>query len=239
MKQIRFQKKTGAGGFTLIEVLVVAALISMMAGIAIISVQYLMQQSKTKAATADARSLSDALSIVKMDLRFYPKLSYLSLPKMAIQQTVGQQQQILPDFDYIGFDNNQTGRVLLPHSKEILSKWNGPYLPSPSGRGITGTPHAGVCKMRMPYQPANTPAGDLYDWPSDPWGNPYVVYLAGTTTVNNVESPSWITNPYQDPVYFARVVSYGPNLIPGGGGEYCRRFTHGCSRTHLAGCGAV
>lgn len=218
MKRIRFRENTGARGFTLVEILIVAALIALFSGIAIMSISYLSTQAKRKAAVADARSISDALTITKFEFRFYPKLCFLSLPKTKVQEFSGTRMQILPDFDYQGFDT-VTNRVLLPRSQEILSKWRGPYFPSPQGRGLVATARAGVCKVRLPYQDRNTPSAELYDWPADPWGNPYVVYLVKSQTVNNAEQISWITSPFDEPVYFARVVSYGPNGIPGGAAD--------------------
>jgi len=210
MKRARSHHPGTFHGFTLVEILIVAALISLFAAIAMFNIQYFAIQAKRKAATADARSISDAMTAAHFEYGFYTKLCYLCLSRSEIERLVDQQMQIVPDFDYIGFDSVDN-RVLLPRSRRILDSWRGPYLPSPAGRQVGS--NSGVVKMRMPYQPQGTPVSELYDWPADPWGNPYVVYLVGETADGR---PTWITSPTDRPVYFARVVSYGPNGIPGG-----------------------
>lgn len=178
-------------GFTLVEILVVAMLISLFAGIAIISISYMTVQSKRKAANADARSISDAMTIVQMRHNVLPKFGYLSMTTADLANLVTPQGMLPPSFDYYGLP------LTFPQSAKILKTWEGPFLPSFAGRTVTGK--TGVVKMRMPEQPADTPTRELMDWPADYWGNPYVLYV--------IQNPSKIMC----------VVSYGPNGIPGGG----------------------
>ena len=53
----------------------------------------------------------------------------------------------------------------------------------------------------------------VVDWPADPWGNPYVLYLL---YLRDDGTYSFILSPTQEPDFFCAVVSYGPNRVPGG-----------------------
>src|SRR5690606_6989864 len=65
------------GGFTLIEMLVVAALIAIFAGLAVFNIVEQLNREKEKAAIAEARSIATAMSFAHDDLGFYPRLCWL------------------------------------------------------------------------------------------------------------------------------------------------------------------
>jgi hypothetical protein len=119
---------------------------------------------------------------------------------------------LLPsDFDTIGFFKDGA----TPLAPQVLENWIGPFLPSSKGR--SGVSSAGVGYTTTMQMPTNTAV--VLDWPADPWGNPYVVYLLKITKTNGVAMPSWIFTPYEKADYIGVVVSYGPNRIPGGGSD--------------------
>ena len=64
-------------GFTLIEMLVVAALIAIFAGLAVFNIVEQLNREKEKAALAEARSIATAMSFAYDDLGFFPKLCFL------------------------------------------------------------------------------------------------------------------------------------------------------------------
>jgi prepilin-type N-terminal cleavage/methylation domain-containing protein len=208
MKRLRYTNWSANKGFTLVEILIVAALIALFSGMAIISTSYMVQQSKRKSAVADARTLASVLSISHMNLGFFPKLGYLSLALTQIQyrqtQTIEEAPKLPPDFDVIGFDSPSI------HASRVFEAWGGPYYPSSASRkSLTGGKGYSV-RMQMPTNAVN---GEpvIVDWPADPWGSPYVVYLLS----NKSDGLGWVTSPFMKPDYFAAVVSYGPDGIPG------------------------
>ena len=210
MKRPRYYNLSANKGFTLVEILIVAALIALFSGMAIISTSYLVQQSKRKAAVADARTLASVLSISHMNLGFFPKLCYLSMPRAEIQNAEAP-PKLQPDFDVMGYNSPSI------HPNSVVDAWGGPYYPSPASRkSITGGKGYSA-QMQMPtMQSDGTPK--VVDWPADPWGNPYVVYLLYWTPVSP-DNPSsqmkWITSPTVTPDCLAIVVSYGPDGMPG------------------------
>ncbi|MFP4379025.1 MAG: type II secretion system protein [Candidatus Sumerlaeia bacterium] len=201
--------------FTLIEILIISALIALFSGLAIISMQYLVDSSKRKSVFADARTIGSALGAAHMDLGMIPKIGYMSYSKSMLIQTSGNDTQLPVDFDTIGlFTGGNT-----PLAPQVLENWVGPFLPNSKGR--SGISPAGVgytARMQMATQKAD---GDyqILDWPADPWGNPYVVYLLKLRKVGEGFEPSWIYTPYEKADYVALVVSYGKNEIPGGSSD--------------------
>jgi type II secretory pathway pseudopilin PulG len=215
-------------GFTLIEILVIAALIALFSGLAVISIQYLVDSSKRKATICDVRTVAHVLSNVKMDFGIYPKIGYLSFSRDELMAAGGSNPTaslfILPsDFDTMGYyDYNdpstagadETGRRSGLQAKKVFDSWKGPYLPSSRSRALIGA-RGYTVRMRMPNAAANA---ELLDWPADPWGNPYVVYLSKLAFDSSSGSygVSWVASTTEEASYKALVVSYGPNQIPGG-----------------------
>ncbi len=195
--------------FTLVEIIVVSALIALIAGIATLSWHTLMLQTKKKTTHGDVRTLAHSLSATHFDIGMFPKLCFLYQPKEQFNLDYGV--NTLPgDFDGVGHPN----QVLGPRTRKILSDWEGPYYNNPRGRGGFNPGGAGgVVQMELPD-------GKVIDWPADPWDNPYVVYLVNIETGGTPTDPtigiSWIKNPYEKPNHTAIVVSYGPNRVPGG-----------------------
>jgi prepilin-type N-terminal cleavage/methylation domain-containing protein len=227
--------------FTLLEILIVAMLISLFSGLAIFGMQYLRETSMRKAAIADARTLGSAISMFQIDLNTIPKLGYLSCPVAELHRLAaldGLSATALPTaFDSLGYYSDgflgtYTGSLSAGRAK-ILADWAGPYLPNPRQRKmVASTASVGYyTRMAMPNKDAGgalvmtatTPAdykakagsNIILDWPADPWGNPYVLYLVHLDTAADA-SPWWIASPSQSANYVAYVVSYAKNGFPGG-----------------------
>src|SRR5688572_29195394 len=64
-------------GFTLVEMLVVSALIALFAGLAVFSITTQLEQNRKKAAVAECRQIATAMSFAHQDLSFFPKLCLL------------------------------------------------------------------------------------------------------------------------------------------------------------------
>lgn len=199
-------------GFTLIEILIIAALISLFSGLAIFSMQYLVESSKKKAAIADARTIGSVLSATHIDLGLFPKIGYLSYPKAQLElftTTAGvdttDDSLLPPYFDTMGFKAPNT------RSEFIMNHWIGPYLPNPRSR-TTASPSAGGYSVRAGVGPGNSV---VVDWPADAWGNPYVVYLVHIEGAERGNTIRWIRHRTEEPNFVAAVVSYGKNGVPG------------------------
>ena len=202
MRRLRTLQGIGARGFTLIEMLIIAALITLFSFIAIFAAERMMRDAKRKMTIADGRSISDGLTNAHFDNAFFPKIGYLSFPKLELYIYSGAQDALPPAFDTLGFD------TLQPRARAIYEKWGGPYLPNPKSRGAASQTGVGyVVKMRVPDTEI------VLDWVADPYGNPYVVYLVGIDEEGYFD---WIKSPSQEADYRAIVVSYGSNGIPGG-----------------------
>lgn len=234
---LRWTKRQQAG-FTLIEILIVAALIALLSGIAAINIQRAYVDNQRKATFGECYNISTALQFAYDDTQVYPKLCFLShnIHFLAPPVQPGAPSPgpfLLSGFEYIGHEVNQPPTV----AKRIIENWaqgfgsNG-YFSAPAGRrGMFQGRRGGVIKMEIPedvYQNlVSSPDRDhpIYDWPADPWGRPYVVYLIDQSGVTpeglpNVFFPTSHFRRHEDVVFVRAVVSYGPNGIPGGSAEW-------------------
>lgn len=204
-------------GFTLIEILIIAALIAILSGIAVISIQFLVVDAKRKAALGDLKTIAHGITIAQYDQSFFPRIGYMCYPAeelagFAKSPLTGGAATLPPDFQYSGINFD-------PIAPQVYAKWKGPYFPKSTGRSIISTGGVGyVVKMRMPSTNGNDAI--ILDWPADPFGNPYVMYLvhvarnAGSTT-----NAYQLATPGLEPNAVAVVVSYGSNQVPGGSSD--------------------
>lgn len=187
-------------GFTLIEMMIVAALISIMSAMATVSIMTMMEQAKQRTSLAECRQVATAAGFVNTDLGFYPKLCFLRMGYNELMAAITGTQQIpVAQFEY-------HGHVVSNIQTKLTQSWSkkGAYMSSSVSRDV---------KMVLPG--AN---GEPYYWPGDPWGNPYVLYLMKSTYDTNTKklTPRFIEKATEKPDYFAAVVSYGRNTVPGG-----------------------
>jgi hypothetical protein len=190
--------------------LIVAALIALFSAIAVFSVSQQLNSNKQKAAVAECRQIATAMSFAQQDLGFFPKICWLrmsapnlvtALSNYAVGNTGGK--------NYI----NELEYHSLPVATDVQgtlldTKWKGAY----GGFGQERT-----VKMRIPAEVAAQDATRTeFDWPGDPWGNPYVAYFIHTERTSDGKlSYRFINSPGEDPNAFAGIVSYGRNRVPG------------------------
>lgn len=213
-------------GFTLIEILIVGALLALFAGIAIFNVSEMYNNNVRKAAVGETKNLATACAMAQQDLGFIPKFNYLTTPKNMIT-TSGPDVHIRGDFDYIGFLNPTNpiwGAAVLPITNNFSARG---YYAFSQSRGGLNRGKGGIVKVRLPSGAQNGAQDDLsdslVDWPADPWGNPYVLYLLKTTESEDDGTPVDPSEPKarfieefkEAPDYLVAVVSYGPNGVPG------------------------
>ncbi len=210
-------------GFSLIEVLVVAAILSILAGIGIVNVQQLMENNRRKATAAEARQLATAMSFANDDVGFFPKLNYLNENTYEVVPNTGDGMidpalngLVYPDVDYIGkIDSPQVHKSV---TQRVALKWGGPYWAMAVTSTAGGRRASGFVMMQMPGR-----RNEERRWPSDPFGRPYVCYLLEHIDLNEYPNEAgstlnglrFLKDPMGTPNYIAAVVSYGKDHLPG------------------------
>jgi type II secretory pathway pseudopilin PulG len=218
----------------LIEIVIVAAIISLFAAMAVFAVAQFYDSQKRKAMFDETRTVGVAIGLARDDIGFYPRLSMLGLSLNQVSYSSGGAQYtpdvVLPAMDTYGYLSWNE------HVAQIVGGWQGPYASIAETRKSFTQGAKLMCKMRLPESAyvnftstANAPwmGNDvsLVDWPCDVWGNPYMVYLVkmDLTKVDATNNPYGLRliggtgkGPTESADYWSAVVSYGPNGIPGG-----------------------
>lgn len=196
-------------GFTLLEIIVVAALISLLSGIAVISIRTLYERAQINATRAEVGQISKALSFAHQDTGIFPKFHILGHPQSVLEDIEIFPDRALQNMHYIGVDIRTT-KIL-----RIIEQWNGPYWGVSMSRnnppievgpdGIIDSGDEGTTAMSFLL-------------PIDPFGNPYVLYLL-TYDPDHPDSDENGVRPImssaEDPDFLCAVVSYGPDGVPG------------------------
>jgi prepilin-type N-terminal cleavage/methylation domain-containing protein len=205
----------GRRGFSLIEVIIVAAILSILSAIAFINSQRVMDDARRKSVIAETGEIAKAMTFARQDTGFFPKLNYLLEPLVTpvggsgegiVQYPPATPPLLYPDFDYVG-------RTITPvYGRRIHDSWVGRYFAlSATGRSGQRAPSS-FTWMTLPQR-----KDALREWPVDQWGFPYVVYLLESTPADDkVDGPvRFLTVPTAAPSYAAAVVSYGEDNLPG------------------------
>jgi prepilin-type N-terminal cleavage/methylation domain-containing protein len=193
-------------GFTLVEMLVVAALISIFAGLAVINIQSVFEQNKQKAAVAEARQLATAMAFAQQDMGFFPKLCFLRFNADDLRA------RLISGGNFVnGVENNSffVGNL----EDRLIRSWKGIYSSLNQTKLVRMTFQSAFESPTNPGFPAGV-TSVTFDWPADPWNNPYVVYLVKTNP-GNPPVPSFLENSGDRANAFAGVISYGRNGVPG------------------------
>ncbi|MDK2971240.1 MAG: hypothetical protein PWP23_995 [Candidatus Sumerlaeota bacterium] len=233
MTVARHGKLQGRRAFTLVEMLIVGALIALFAGMAIFGVQQQFRSNQRKAVIGETRQLATALDFAYNDIGLFPKIAFLqnSITTLRIESTreFGNQDAIFGDFQTHGIASGLQA-LLIPE------KWDGPYFSASQSRTRVSQGRGGSRSMQVPNLPTNSFGSNGFSWPVDTFNNPYMLYClsidpdsgglyfttetavtdpnsGSTTLVDNLTDASATGNA------FNAVVSYGPNQVPGGG-EY-------------------
>lgn len=230
------RRSSQSRAFTLIEIIVVATLISLLSGIALFSINEMYIRNVRKVSLAETFQLATALSIAENDLQFYPRLNYLRFPRelVLLEETAypsfGQSNDpdsITPGIDYWAMYRHDT-----PVRLRIFSNWAGPYMGVSQARQASNRgAQSGLVKVRLPdlaEDPVTINGADisLVDWPADPFGNPYLLYQfkAVIDDAAGVNIPLFLENPSEDASWRNMIVSYGRNQVPGGNADTSQGF---------------
>lgn len=187
----------GQRGFTLVEMLIVAALIALFSSLAVFSIQTMYELNRDKSVTAECRQVATAMAFAQNDLGFFPKICFLRF----------NESNLLQELSGLGFDSLEAyGNPIGNLPSRIASQWKGGYL--------AGSQPGKTVNMRFTSNgvPKDEP------WPADTFGNPYVPYLVHTVapaTGANTASTQRFIQPSDSANFFAGIVSYGRNLFPG------------------------
>lgn len=224
-------------GFTLIEIIVVSALIALLSGIALFSINEMYIRNIRKVSVAEAFQLATALSIAENDLDFYPKLNFLTQPRDLVLLDGPVQppwdetgfsfttapDRCMPAIDYWGFLRGDNAYLL-----RILDKWDGPYMGVSQARQESNRgAQSGVVKMRIPNLAGVLINGadiSIVNWPADPFGNPYLLYQLKTHIEGSSNIPYFLEKPDEAATYKNMIVSYGRNRFPGGNDRTAQAF---------------
>lgn len=212
-------------GFTLVELLIVGALISLFAGLAIFGVQQQFKSNVRKATIGETRQIATALDFANLDTSVFPKLCFLSEGSQGMDLYSAQLQGGASVLAFAYLDIN--ARTADPAGASALrSQWDGPYFANSQTRAGIAQGRGGFVYMQFPDMPINGPNNPTntqgFRWPSDPYNNPYVVYMldldlstptAPVLRFVNERAPNDNTAKGN---FVNAVVSYGPNNYPGG-----------------------
>lgn len=217
-------KSRAIRGFTLLEILIVGALITLFSGIAIIAVQQMFDENRHKAMYPEAQQIGTALSMAYNAIGFYPRLHTLNQQHSNIVvQGSSNQLLALPHMDTYGYLNATMKAAV------VDTNWKGPYSAKSSTR-LSQSQRAYV-KMRLPdqqtiaytqlWQQQAAVNIQIVDWPADTWSNPWMVYqvhkeIVAGEPVYRLVRPGTEDN---EPDFKNCVVSYGANHVPGGNSE--------------------
>lgn len=186
------------GGFTLIEMLVVAALIAIFAGLAIFNVVEQLNREKEKAALAEARSIATAMSFAYDDMGFFPRLCFLRFGVEEFKKIIADDNLPTDAIEYFGYPSATM-------ASRINKDWGDKYM-------------AGSMPDKYATMNIATSVGIKdYEWPIDPFRQPYVAYLVKIETPpgGSQAEIKFLEKFGEKADYFAGIVSYGRNKVPG------------------------
>ncbi|MBN1901378.1 hypothetical protein JW926_08665 [Candidatus Sumerlaeota bacterium] len=182
------------------EIIIVAALISLFSGLATFGVQQMLNNSKLKAVIGETRQVGSSLIFAHQDVGFYPKIGYLMHTADLIDNRFGWDR-----VDSIGL------AISLNKGQYTYNNWRGPYFAASPSRNQLSARFKSIVTMNL--HPTYQGYENSMPWPADQWGNPYVLYLFKYDPLE--DRWQFIETLGEEPNFFAAVVSYGPNGVPG------------------------
>lgn len=183
------------------EVLIVAALLGILAGIAIFGVQAMYDENRRKAVFDETSQIGRGLSFAHQALGFHPRIYLLGLP---VTEIITPQTPGVPS----GLDTYGQIPVGSAAVANITRKWTAPYMGFSEGRKVMSQGSRGIKRVYIPE------IGQNVEWPTDTWGNPYMLY----EVVSYFEGSSPMlrfANPGENGTFLTAVVSFGKNGVPG------------------------
>jgi len=154
-------------GFTLIEVIVVAAIIAILAGILVPMIFSQIDESKITRAQGDVKTIATAISRYRMDTGYFPKIN----PAVAIDPAVG------PVTAYETLFSLGVQLALPAGFLTTIGDLGDNLSPGAAAKNVYTTGGFFEKKWKGPY---------LSTFTSDPWGNAYVVNVVNDTAEKNV-----------------------------------------------------
>ncbi len=223
-------------GFTLVELVIVGALIALFSTLAIFGVQQQFRSNIRKATIGETRQLAQSLDFANLDTSVFPKLCWLGQSEEQMR-LLGD--QVSAGNDLIPFDDVDIygrrpggGANRLSFATRMSQNWEGSYFAMSQSRAGAAQGRGGFVYMVLPelgvptgvFNGPNSTSTPSIRWPADPYNNPYVVYLLdidrGPTGTDQAQlqfvtddSPENATTKGN---FVNAVVSYGPNHVPGG-----------------------
>ncbi|MGF1573969.1 MAG: type II secretion system protein [Sumerlaeia bacterium] len=221
--------------FTLIEMLIVAALISLFSALAVINIQTQLENNRRKAIIGESRQIGTAMELAYTDLGFFPSIALLdrtvtSLELESERLFSGSDETlfgalhpyVLPTAPFVGTSNRSSS---IERSKR---DWAGAYISSAQTRSPVSSGQGGTRAMNV-YQ-GISPNSPPIEWPLDGYNNPWMFYSLHIDRTNpaspflyfvtETEADSNVANTSDGSVdgnYVNAIVSYGRNNVPGGG----------------------
>jgi prepilin-type N-terminal cleavage/methylation domain-containing protein len=190
-------------GFTLIEIIIVAAIVGIFSGLATFGLNQLLTNNKMKAVIGETRQVGHSLIFAHQDIGFFPKIGFLALSPGEIND----------DYAWLRLHSMN---LPLSSTKALFAydKMKGPYFAASQTRNQLSTRFKSNVIMNI------VPSGSYkqkLSWPADQWGNPYVLYLFKyvPATVAIDGHHEFIQTLGEEPDFWGAVVSYGPDGLPG------------------------
>lgn len=237
----RSSRRRAQRAFTLIEMLIVAALISLFSALAVINIQTQLENNRRKAIIGESRQIGTAMELAYTDLGFFPSIALLDRTLTSLEleserlfngnpNTLfgAMHPYLLPTAPFVGTSNRDSN---IERSK---LNWAGAYLSSAQTRSPVSSGQGGTRDMNV-YNGINGNAPAVR-WPLDGYNNPWMFYSLNIDRANPGAPTLYFVTETFDPLtsnivanttdgsvdgnYVNAIVSYGRNNVPGGGDLY-------------------
>lgn len=166
-----FARRGGNAGFTLVEVIVVLAVVLLLTGIAVPMISGYMNDGRRARAEAEVKVVASAVTSFYKDVGVWPARSSAGTNNVLYTLCSGPS---LPTTN--PFTNNNAMRTWLMDGTHGDTLDNHLLTNTPGGSQGGAYPTTGSVRWRGPYSAGGTPL--------DPWGRPYLVTVRSGTSTN-------------------------------------------------------
>ncbi|MEQ8821732.1 MAG: type II secretion system protein [Sumerlaeia bacterium] len=207
-------RRTRQRAFTLVELVIVGALIALFSGLAIFGVQQQFRSNTRKAMIGETRQLAQALDFAFQDVGFFPVPCFLDDSRTTFE--LSSQQVFAGDPNRLYLNMGVYDILPLNQIANVRENWRGAYFSASQSRSAVAQGRGGSKKMVLPLVSPDF----AFDWPADTYNNPYMIYMLDIDPASTATNPTlrFTENSTQNTGnYVNAVVSYGLNQVPGGG----------------------